>query len=199
MKRIFALCMVLVLLAVALSSCSSNSELKQLEKLVAEKNYEAKQTVLNIPMMGDLVTTVQYDGDIMYQPSTEFSDEIYMVGPDKDYKLTVYSKDGSGVWTKTEMEYGGTEEDMMSAIELVDICDADKYEKVKGEKHVYKQKEDVVFDGCEDVTITVKDDTYIIKMRVKMASSYGGGTMLDAELVLSRFGEIELTLPQVNG
>ena len=60
----------------------------------------------------------------------------------------------------------------------------------KDKENTYKQKKDVTFDNFEDVTITIEEDSCTIEM---MSTDEGYGV----KLVISKIGEIELTLPTV--
>jgi hypothetical protein len=74
-----------------------------------------------------------------------------------------------------------------------ELMNLENYEEVEGKKNVYRQKEGVEFEGFKNVTITIEKGTCTIQMIL-----YTGGMALDATLVISNVGKIDLTLPKVD-
>ena len=148
-------------------------------------------TMSDMPFFGTFTITTEVDGNIQYTPAVMFNEEEYTetIG-DVEYK---YTKDDSGKWTKTKLE--DAEDDSSSIYgdgSLNKLFDPSNYEKVKGEENTYKQKEDVDFEDYENVKITIGDDSCTIEM-----SSISDGMTFGVKIVISKIGEIELTLPKV--
>ena len=73
------------------------------------------------------------------------------------------------------------------------VVDPDNYEKEKGEENIYKQKSDVEFDDYEDAKITIEEDSCTIEMK-----AISDGLTFGVKIVISKIGEIELKLPEVD-
>ena len=135
------------------------------------------------------VTMEQYrDGNITYYPANQMlGEEEYYTETVDDYTIEYY-RDSKGVWQKDIYE---SEDDAFDP-EKNDIYNADKYEKVSGEKNTYRQKKNVIFDNFEDVTISFVEDTCVIECKMTIDTME-----VDAKIVFSEVGEISLTLPKV--
>ena len=175
-----------------LSSCSFKHPIENFKDKMSEADsYQMSITMSDVPLFGTFTMTTKVDGNIQYTPAVMFNDEEYTetVG-DVEYK---YTKDESGKWTKTKVE--DTEDDSSSSYgddSLNKLFNPDNYEKVKGEENTYKQKDDVDFEDYENVKITIEDDSCTIEM-----SSISDGMTFGVKIVISKIGEIELTLPKV--
>ncbi len=136
--------------------------------------------------------TAKMDGNIQYTPASMFGEEQYVetVG-NVQYR---YTKDDSDNWTKTQVEESADDDssNMFTSEVLEQLFNPDNYEKAAGEENAFKQKSDVEFEEFEDVTIRVEDTSCTIEMT---ASS--NGMTFGVKLVLSKLGEVELTLPVV--
>ena len=187
---IVSLCLSMLMLV---TSCSSKHPIEEFkEKMEKADSYQISITLSDVPLLGTFTMTTKVDGNIQYTTAVLFNEEEYTetVG-DVEYK---YTKDDSGKWTKTKVE--NTEEDSSSIYEddsLNKHFNPDNYEKVKGEENTFKQKDDVDFGNYENVKITIEDNSCTIEM-----SAISGGVTFGAKIVISKIGEIELTLPTVD-
>ena len=184
---IFAMC---ASLFVAFTSCSSKHPVDEFfEKMENADSYQMDITMSDIPLFGTLSFATKVDGNIQYTPSVMFSEEEYTetVG-DVTYK---YTKDSSGKWTKTTVEVSDEESDILAG-QLESLFVSDNFEKVDGEENTFKQKSGVNFDNFEDVKITIAEDSCTIEMKANSE-----GMLMGVKIVVSKIGEIELTLPEV--
>ena len=187
---ILSLCLSMLVLATACSAKHPIEAFKQ--KLDKADSCQMSITMTNVPFWGSITMTTKIDGNIQYTPSVVLvCDEEYIetVG-DVQYK---YTKDDSGKWSKTKVE--NTDDDLSSIYgdKMMDqLFDPDNYEKVKGEENAYQQKTDVVFEDCENVKITISDASCTLEMSVTAE-----GMTFDVKIVISKIGEIKLTLPKV--
>ena len=161
-------------------------------KIARKQNFQMDITLSGIPLFGTVALTCEVDGNIQHIPQGTFISESYIetVG-DKRY---TYSKDDSGRWTKTEKDIG--ENDFLSGLQdnemLKKLTTPENYEKVEGEKNVYRQKEGVEFESFQNVTITIEKNTCTIQMIL-----YADGMALDTVIVISNIGKMDVTLPRV--
>ena len=143
----------------------------------------------NIPYIGTYSTVMKLDGNIQYTPADIFGEEETYVETVGDIEY-VYTKNSYGQWTKTI----NTEPDDDSDEELMEMLfNPDNYKKVDGKKNTYKQKDGVSFGEYENVKITIEDASCTIEM-----SALFEGVQMDIKFVISKLGEVELTLPNVN-
>ena len=186
---IVSLCLSMLMMV---TSCSSKHPIEEFkEKMEKADSYQMSITMSDVPFLGTFTITTKVDGNIQYTPAVMFNEEEYIetVG-DVEYK---YTKDDSGKWTKTKVE--DTDDDSSSIYgddSLNKLFNPDNYEKVKGEENTYKQKDDVDFEDYENVKITIEDDSCTIEM-----SAISEGMTFGVKIVISKIGEIELTLPEV--
>lgn len=186
---IVSLCLSMLMLA---TSCSSKHPIEEFkEKMEKADSYQMSITMSDVPFLGTVTMTAKVDGNIQYIPATMINEEVYTetVG-DVEYQ---YTKDDSGKWTKTKVE--NTVDDTSSIYDddsLNKLFNPDNYEKVKGEENTYKQKDDVDFENYENVKITIEDDSCTIEMSASLQ-----GMTFGLKIVVSKIGEIELTLPTV--
>lgn len=158
-------------------------------KIARKQNFQMDIALSGIPLFGSIAISYEVDGKIHHIPEGSLVTEAYFerVG-DTQYK---YSKDENGNWIKEE-----TEEGLLSNLEenelFKELINPDNYELVEGKKNVYRQKEDVVFDGCKDVTITLERNSCTIQM-----ISLSDGMDLETVIMISNVGGIHLTLPRV--
>ena len=71
------------------------------------------------------------------------------------------------------------------------LFNPENYDKVKDKDQTYKQKEDVSFDEYKDIVMTIEENSCTIEM-VSIDEGYS------MKIVISKIGEIKLTLPTVN-
>lgn len=186
---IVSLCLSMLMLA---TSCSSKHPIEEFkEKMEKADSYQMSITMSDVPFLGTVTMTAKVDGNIQYIPATMINEEVYTetVG-DVEYQ---YTKDDSGKWTKTKVE--NTVDDTSSIYDddsLNKLFNPDNYEKVKGEENTYKQKDDVDFENYENVKITIEDNSCTIEMSASLQ-----GMTFGLKIVVSKIGEIELTLPTV--
>ena len=194
-KIILAIVAAVLCLATVLSIVIVNASIHPLEKfalkIMKKQNFQMDIVLSGIPIFGAVALTCEVDGDVQHIPAANFISESYIekVG-DKQY---TYAKDNNGKWTKTE----GEASDMLSGIQsndlLKDLMNLENYEEVEGKKNVYRQKEDVTFESFKNVTITLEKDSCTIEMIL-----YTGGMALDAVIVISNIGKMDVTLPSVD-
>lgn len=175
-------------------TCSSVHPLTRFGiKLLRKQNFQMDIVLSGIPIFGSVAIGCEIDGNVQHIPQGTFISESYV--ETVDGKQYVYSKDESGAWRKTESEIG--EDGLFSAIQdnelLQKLVDPDNYESVEGKKNVFRQKEGVEFENCKDIVITLEKDSCTIEMIL-----YTSGMALDALIVISNIGKINLTLPQVD-
>lgn len=161
-------------------------------KIARKQNFQMDIVLSGIPIFGAVALTCEVDGNIQHIPAANFISESYIetVG-DKRY---TYTKDDTGKWTKTESDVD--EDDLFGNLQeneaFQELMNLENYEEVEGKKNVYRQKEDVVFDGFKNVTITLEKGTCTIEMIL-----YTSGMALDTVIVISNIGKMDLTLPKV--
>lgn len=161
-------------------------------KIARKQNFQMDIVLSGIPIFGAVALTCEVDGNIQHIPAANFISESYIetVG-DKRY---TYTKDDTGKWTKTESDVD--EDDLFGNLQeseaFQELMNLENYEEVEGKKNVYRQKEDVEFDGFKNVTITLEKDTCTIEMIL-----YTSGMALDTVIVISNIGKMDLTLPKV--
>ena len=192
---ILAIVAAVLCLATVLSIVIVNASIHPLEKfalkIMKKQNFQMDIVLSGIPIFGAVALTCEVDGNVQHIPAANFISESYIekVG-DKQY---TYTKDSNGKWTKTE----GEASDMLSGIQsndlLKDLMNLENYEEVEGKKNVYRQKEDVTFESFKNVTITLEKDSCTIEMIL-----YTGGMALDAVIVISNIGKMDVTLPSVD-
>lgn len=193
MKKFVSLFLSLTLcisMALIVSSCSTQHPIEKFINKVADTDsYQMSVTISNVPLFGTITATTKVDGNIQYTPATLFNEEEYteIVG---DIKYT-YTKDEDGKWSKTQDTEEDDDSSWLSEKTMEEFFNPDNYETVKDKKNTYKQKENVTFDDFEDVLITIEEDSCTIEM---VSSDEG----YNVKLVISRIGEIELTLPTVD-
>ncbi len=161
-------------------------------KIARKQNFQMDIVLSGIPIFGAVALTCEVDGNIQHIPAANFISESYIetVG-DKRY---TYTKDDTGKWTKTESDVD--EDDLFGNLQeneaFQELMNLENYEEVEGKKNVYRQKEDVTFDGFKNVTIILEKGTCTIEMIL-----YTSGMALDTVIVISNIGKMDLTLPKV--
>lgn len=158
-------------------------------KIAQKQSFQMEVIVSGIPLIGRLSLTYEVDGNIQHIPAGNLISESYIetVG---DVQYT-YGKDANGHWTKSE---GGDSflGDLENNETLKQLLNVDNYEPVEGEENVYRQKADVTFDGFKNVKITLDGDKCALEMVI-----LSNGMSLDALIVISEVGKIDLTLPVI--
>lgn len=178
----FTLALMLLSMVLIVTSCGAKHPIEKFKNKVSDAgSFEARITVSDIPLFGTITMKTKVDGNIQYIYESAFTDEGYIeiVGN----AIYMYTRNDNGTWSKTKTR------DTYNSI-WEELFDPDDYEKVKGKKSTYKQKKDVTFDNFEDVVMTIDEDSCTIEM----VSKDGG---YDVKYVISKIGEIELTLPTV--
>ena len=194
MKKVISLLIILATclsMLMAFTSCSSKHPIDEFkEKWEKADSYQMSITMSDVPFFGTFTMTTKVDGNIQYTPAVLFDEEEYIetIG-DVKYK---YTKDDSGKWTKEKEETNDDDSSIYDDESMAQFFNPDNYEKVKGEENTYKQKSDVTFDDYEDVKITIEDDSCTIEMK-----AISDGMTFGVKIVISKIGEIELTLPKV--
>ena len=196
-KIIIAVVAAVLCVATVLSIVLISNSVHPLEKfalkIAKKQNFQIDMVLSGIPLFGSVAFSCEVDGNVQHIPDATFISEQYIetVG-DKRY---TYSKDDTGRWTKAESD--ASESDMLSGIQdnefLKELINIENYEEVEGKKNVYRQKEGVEFDNFKNVTITLEKDSCTIEMIL-----YTSGMALDTVIVISKIGEMDVTLPRVN-
>ena len=192
MKKILSLSLALILgisMLLTAVSCAGRHPIEKFKNKMEEAdNYQMTITMSNVPLLGTFTMTTKIDGDIQYTPAGMFHDEEYTqtVG-DVEY---TYTKTEDGEWIKTQSAVEEDTSDITNDETMNDLFNPENYEKVKGEENTYQQKKDVQFDDFEDVVIIIDDNSCTLEM----LSKEEGYSM---KIVISKIGEIELTLPSV--
>ena len=194
MKKVISLLIILATclsILMAFTSCSSKHPIDEFkEKMEKADSYQMSITMSDVPLFGTFTMTTKVDGNIQYTSAVMFSEEEYTETVDGvKYK---YTKDDSGKWTKEKEETNDDDSSIYGDESMAKLFNPDNYEKVKGEKNTYKQKSNVTFDDYEDVKITIEDDSFTIEMK-----AISDGMTFGVKIVISKIGEIELTLPNV--
>ena len=153
-------------------------------KIARKENFQIDIVLSGIPLVGTASLTYKIDGNIQFTPEGTYIQTM-------DDKYYQYTENRNGKWTKTEIE-----ESAFSNIQESDIfkqlINFENYEPVEGKKNVYRQKDDVVFEGCRDVVITLEKDSCTITM-----ITLSDGMALETLIVISNVGKIRLSLPAV--
>lgn len=184
------LCIATILSIVIISNTGHPLE-KFIFKIVRKQNLQMDIVLSGIPIFGSVALTCEVDGNVMHIPDATFISEQYIenVG-DKSY---TYTKDKSEKWTKAESDDNNWFSNLQDNEMLRELINVDNYEEVEGEKNVYRQKEGVEFESFKNVTITLEKDTCTIQ-----AILYTDGMALDAVIVISNIGKMDVTLPRVD-
>ena len=164
-----------------------------LTKLQKDNSYHMSVTVSNVFILGTVTFEQYVDEDVKYTPAFLLSAEKYeqTVGDD----LYVYTKNDFGNWVRTKSEGSdGLVESMGEDIfgDFDDLLNPKNYEMVDGDDSKYKQKDNVEFDGCKNVLITIGENDVTVTMLM-----FFSGLELPTTIVISQIGEVELTLPEV--
>lgn len=164
-----------------------------LTRLQKSQSYQMSATVSGIPFLGSLSIEQSVDENVTYTPASLISAEHYRetVGDE----VYVYKKDTNGNWTKSlatdsDASFEDIAEELIGDIDT--LTNPRSYEKVKGEKNKYKQKDDVEFAGYRDVVITIGENEVTVEMTMDMDS-----LSFPATVIISKIGEVELTLPEI--
>ena len=185
MKKIISLALVITMCVSMLfiaTSCFSKHPIEQLKEDMDGKNYQMVVTMTGVPFFGTFTATEKVDGDI--ECTKAMGETTYTETVSETIKYE-YTENEDGTWSK-EVKKEETSDDET----LFDVLLPENFEKVKGEENKYRQKADVEFDEYQDVEITIEEGSYTLEM----VSEDGYATTI----VISKIGEIELTLPQVN-
>lgn len=192
-KKLTALLALLLCLSMVFigTSCSAKHPIEAFkEKMEQTGNYEMTVTMSDVPLLGTMTITTQVDGNIQHTPAVLFNNEQYTETIDNT--VYTYTKNEDGTWEKTESAAEEDSSDITKDENLDKLFDPNKYEAVKGEKNTYKQKKDEVFGDFSDVTLSIGEDTCTFEM-----TSTSEGMTYGIKLVISKIGEIDLTLPAV--
>ena len=189
MKKVLSLllCLVVVLSTLSVISCSSKHPIEKIgDRMIAEKNFKMVMTMYDIPKYGTVTLTMEFDRNIAHVSASD--EEFYL--EEIDDKTFTYAKSSyEQEWKK--YPNSSPNEDYYSADFANPFFDSEKYKEIEGEENTYKQKESVKFDDFENVIITINDDESCA-IRGIMSS-----TDIEFKIVISKIGEIDLTLPEV--
>lgn len=185
----FLLCFSMLFAATACSSKHPIAEFK--DKMDKKGSYEVAVTMSIMGM--DITVTTQVDGNIQYTPGTGLSSEMYTETTDDG--INMYVKDLSGKWTKTSVGLDDADDDMefMDDKILSELFNPENYEEVEDKKNTYKQKSSITFEEFSGVIMTIDGDTCTIEMSISE-----DGIGYSVKMVISKVGQINLTLPTVD-
>ncbi len=183
---VMAICLLISILLMT-SSCAFRNHVDSFVKKLEKK--ESYQMAITLSISDITITQItKIDGDISYTSANDTLGTPETYSEVVDDEIYEYKKDAAGKWRKAKQEE--PEDDWKEDIEA--LLDGDNYEKVKGEKNKYRQKESVSFEHFDEVRITMEDDAMIIKCEMTQQ-----GQTVDMKIVFSKVGEIDLTLPEV--
>ena len=193
MKKIVSAFLVSVIFISALfflPSCTSEHPIEKFgNDLKSADSYQINIIMSDVPGFGSMSIVQKVDGNIQYTYDTTIKSETYLeeIGDDTYH----YTKDENGKWKKALWDKLSTESETSFIESICSMLDPDNFEKVEGEKNKYAQKSDVNFAYCKDVVITIENNSYTIEM-VSCAND-----STSERFVFSEFGNIELTLPNI--
>ena len=183
------LCVATVLSIVIVSNLGHPLE-KFALKIMTKKNFQMDIVLSGIPLFGTVALTCEVDENLMHIPDATFISEQYVeIVGDKRY---TYTKDNNEKWTKAESDANGMLSNIQDNEMIQELINIDNYEEVEGEKNVYRQKEGVELEHFKNVVITLEKNTCTIQ-----AILYTDGMALDAVIVISNIGKMDVTLPRV--
>ena len=158
-------------------------------KIARKQNFEMEVYVSDIPLFGTISFVCEVDGNVQHICDSSFVSETYIEVVDGvQYQ---YSKNDNGKWVK-EVSEESLLDNITTSETLQQLINVDNYEEVEGQKNVYRQKSDVVFNGCKDVTISFDKKSCIIEM---VSLSYG--MELRTLIIISNVGNVDIQLPTV--
>jgi len=158
-------------------------------KIARKQSFQVDIALSGVPLFGTVTFACEVDGNIQHIPDGSFVPEVYLETVDN--KQYTYSKDENGKWVKAEggeSMFGNIKDNEM----LRELINPDNYEPVEGQKNTYRQKADVVFDGCRNVVLKIEKNSCIIEM-----TTLSGSMAFDTVMVISNIGKVNITLPDV--
>ena len=181
---------VAVIISIIVAVFSKHPIEKFVSKMAQADSYQVTMTISDMPLFGTITAKIKVDGNIQYTSPILFNDEEYIetIGDTKYY----YTKNDDGKWMKTQSRVEEDSSSITDVESMLDLFDPKNYEKVKGEKNAYKQKNDVTFENYENVVIYIDENSCTIEMTITSS-----GMTCKVKVVFSDIGEIELTLPKV--
>jgi len=156
------------------------------EKMAREESYKLTVSFLSDKL--EPITMVAYQqGDTTYYPANA------TLGYEAHYSKNIggywveYTRSSHGKWIKDICE----SEDIFD-FEKNDIFNQKSYKKIAGKKNMYRQKKNVIFDHFENVRISFVESNCLIECKIMPNT-----VAIDAEIVISKVGEISFDLPEV--
>ena len=198
MKRIISSLLALALLICSLlsfTSCSSEHMLESFKnRLEEEGNYEVDLYV-TVPIINKKIDiTLSVDGDLMHFSESALTDEIFLEVVDGE--SYVYIKGLDGEWKR--IPAGSTVTDITDTFSILDtdaigeLLNIENYDISLEDELVLTQKEDVTFDFCSDVVMTVSSASCSLEMNMSL-----DGLTCKAGLEIYNIGKVNLSLPEV--
>lgn len=185
LSRAILFVLIVCMLCVA-TACSFGDPFKELSKEVEESNYKISMT-MRLENVGTVTQVMYCDGNVSYYPeNTMLQTQEYYTEKIDEYTVE-YRTNENGKWTKSI-----SEDETLLNLDENEIFDKDNYEKSKDEKNVYVQKKNVIFENFENVVISFFDDSVVLECTMRMEL-----VECEVKMVISEFGEQELTLPSV--
>ena len=147
-------------------------------------SYQIEYSITYDEIAISINATIQYDGNIICKDGNILDNPTYTEIVDNvKYE---YTKENDK-WIKKKLS--NTDEDIYSKNNvLATYLNPDNFEKIEDSENVYKQKAGVELVGLEDATVTVEDTSCTFEDKDKE-------TGMNTTLIISKLGEIELTLP----
>ena len=183
--------------AFAFAGCSGTHLLEDFKERLEEKqNYEVEMSVTGVPLLDELAITFSVDENVKHFSETLLTNEIYV--ETLDGKSYVYTKSLLGdEWEKAEMDALSVDlsdfSDILSEDAVESLLDIRNYDISVDDELVLTQKEDVEFDFCKDVVLTVSSDSCSFELTVEFLE-----VECTATVVISNIGKVNLSLPAVD-
>lgn len=201
MKKIIALILMLTLASTsvfAFTGCSGMSPLESFKKSLEEKgNYEAELKITGIPLLGDFDITLSVDGNLKHFSESLLTKEMY-IEETEDGKTYVYTKNekNKNKWDVIETASLPVDmedvSDVLSEETVSELLNISNYDVSIEDEFVFTQREDVEFDFCRDVVLTVSGDSCSCKLTIEFL-----GVECTASVVIGNIGKVKIETPKV--
>ena len=202
MKKIISLILMLTIACTsvfAFTGCSGKSPLETFKDTLLEKeNYEVELTI-NVPLLGAQSFSLAVDGNLKYFGESSISKAMYFEETE-DGKFYLYTVDekNKNKWDKTEVDGLPVDmdaiDDILSDESVSKLLDISNYAVSIDDEFVFTQREDVEFDFCKDVVLTVARDLSTCSCEFSVEFL---GVECTASVVISNIGEVKLSTPKV--
>ena len=188
------LCIATVLSIVLISNSMSPLE-KFMLKIAKKQNCQMDVVLSGIPMFSPIAFSIEIDGNVTHIPDLLIVEECYVEKVGNE--TFSYKKAENGKWVKEKETDDDSALNLFAEKDLEKLINPDNYELVEGTENVYCQKADVQFENFKNVTITLEDDSCKIDMVAYVEISIFGKMALETQIVISKIGQVDITLPKV--